>query len=106
MLVEGFSSPIVRSDRIVLVANTNYLDPDRFPRLQRIVIDNTLEQHQAVELVKTGEGHIDVVTELRPLDTLRVAESSFAKVVKNRGALLTMFGQFNMRKTGSLWRDV
>jgi len=106
MLVEGFSSPIVRSDRIVLVANTNYWDPNRFPRLQRIIIDNTLEQHQAVELVKTGEGHIDVVTELRPLDTLRVAESPFAKVVKNRGALLTMFGQFNMLKTGSPWHDV
>src|SRR5215510_6310279 len=106
MLVEGFSSPIVRSDRIVLVANTNYWDPNRFPRLQRIIIDNTLEQHQAVELVKTGEGHIDVVTELRPLDTLRVAESPFAKVVKNRGALLTMFGQFNMLKTGSPWRDL
>jgi len=104
--VEGFSNPIVRSDRIVLVANTNYWDPDRFPRLQRIIFDNTLEQHQAVELVKTGEGHIDVVTELRPLDTLRVAESPFAKVVKNRGALLTMFGQFNMLKTGSPWHDV
>src|SRR5712691_12670872 len=91
---------------MVLEANTNYWDPDRFPRLQRIIIDNTLEQHQAVELVKTGEGHIDVVTELRPLDTLRVAESPFAKVVKNRGALLTIVGQFNMLKTGSPWHDV
>ena len=105
-LVEGFSNPTVRSDRIVLAANTNYWDPNRFPRLQRIIIDNTLEQHQAVELVKTGEAHVDVVTELRPLDTLRVAESPFAKVVKNRGALLTMFGQFNMLKTGSPWHDV
>src|SRR5215813_11878740 len=106
MLVEGFSSPNVRSDRMVLEANTNYWDPNRFPRLQRIIIDNTLEQHQAVELVKTGEGQVDVVTELRPLDTLRVAESPFAKVVKNRGALLTLFGQFNMRKVGSPWHDV
>src|SRR6266852_4650772 len=106
MLVEGFSSPNARSDRMVLEANTNYWDPDRFPRLQRIIIDNTLEQHQAVELVKTGEGHVDVVTELRPLDTLRVAESQFAKVVKNRGALMTIFGQFNMLKTGSPWHDV
>src|SRR5262249_47863050 len=87
-------------------ANTNYWDPARFPRLQRIIFDNTLTQHEAVELVKTGEGHVDVVTELRPLDTLRVAESPFAKVVKNRGALLTLFGQFNMLKTGSPWRDL
>jgi ABC-type transport system substrate-binding protein len=106
ILVEGFSSPSARSDRIVLKANTHYWDPERFPRLQRIIIDNTLAQHQAVEVVKTGEGHVDVVTELRPLDTLRVAESPFAKVVKNRGAMLTLFGQFNMRKTGSPWRDM
>jgi peptide/nickel transport system substrate-binding protein len=26
--------------------------------------------------------------------------------VKNRGALVTVFGQFNMRKAGSLWHDV
>jgi ABC-type transport system substrate-binding protein len=106
ILVEGFSIPNMRSDRMVLAANTNYWDPNRFPRLQRIIFDNTLDQRQAIELVKTGEGHIDVVTELRPLDTLRVAESSFAKVVKNRGALMTIFGQFNMLKTGSPWRDV
>jgi peptide/nickel transport system substrate-binding protein len=106
MLVEGFSKPDVRSDRIVLQANIDYWDPTRFPRLQRIIFDNTLDQKKAVELVKTGEGQVDVVTELRPLDTLRVAESPFAKVMKNRSALLTMFGQFNMLKTGSPWRDV
>jgi peptide/nickel transport system substrate-binding protein len=105
-LVEGFSKPDVRSDRIVLQANIDYWDPTRFPRLQRIIFDNTLDQKKAVELVKTGEGQVDVVTELRPLDTLRVAESPFAKVMKNRSALLTMFGQFNMLKTGSPWRDV
>jgi mono/diheme cytochrome c family protein len=35
-----------------------------------------------------------------------VAQSPFAKVVKNRGALRTVFGQFNMRKANSPWRDV
>ena len=35
-----------------------------------------------------------------------MAQSSYATVVKNRGSLLTVFGQFNMRKTGSPWRDV
>jgi mono/diheme cytochrome c family protein len=76
------------------------------PRLQRIVFDNTLSQAEALELVKTGEGRVDVVSELRPVETLRVAQSPHAKVVKNRGALMTVFGQFNMRKTGSPWRDV
>jgi mono/diheme cytochrome c family protein len=49
---------------------------------------------------------VDLVTELGPLDTLQVAQSPFAKVVKNRGALATMMGLINMRKAGSPWRDV
>src|SRR5216684_3871943 len=105
-LVEGFSLPEKRSDRVVLEANTAYWDPSRFPRLQRIVFDNTLGQKEAVELVKTSEGRVDVVTELNPLDTLRVAESPFATVVKNRGNLQTVFGLFNVRKAESPWRDV
>ncbi len=105
-LVEGFSRPNVRSDRIVLEANTHYWDRNRFPRLQRIIFDNTLDQRQAVEVVKTSEGRVDLVTELRPLDTLRVAESPFAKVVKNRGSRLSVFGLFNVHKAKGLWRDV
>jgi len=74
--------------------------------LKRIIFDNTLSQREALEFVKTGEGRVDVVTELSPLETLRVAQSPWAKVVKNRGALMTVFGMFNMRKTESPWRDV
>jgi peptide/nickel transport system substrate-binding protein len=91
---------------VVLEANTEYWNRDRFPRLQRIVFDNTLSQKEAVELVKASEGRVDVVTELSPLETLQVAQSPFATVVKNRGALTTVFGFFNMRKTGSPWRNV
>jgi peptide/nickel transport system substrate-binding protein len=76
------------------------------PRLHRIIFDNTLAQHDAVELVKMGEGRVDLVSDLSPLETLRMAQSPFAKVVKNRGNWGTMFGQFNMRKAGSPWRDV
>ncbi len=91
---------------MILEANLDYWDTTRRPRLHRIVFDNTLSQHDAVELVKTGEGRVDVVTMLSPLETLRVAESPFAKVVKTRGALGSVFGMFNMRKTGSPWHDV
>src|SRR5437899_1598281 len=105
-LVEGVSTPEKRSDRVVLEANTAYWNPARFPRLQRIIFDNTLSYKEAVELVKTGEGRVDLVTELSPLETLQVAESPFAKVVKNRGALATVFGFFNMRKAGSPWHDM
>src|SRR5215471_17147296 len=105
-IVEGFSTLERRSDRIVLEANTDYWDRQRLPRLQRVVFDNTLSQGEALELVKTGTGRVDLVSELRPVETLRVAESPFAKVVKNRGALVTVFGQFNMRKVNSPWLDV
>ncbi len=104
--MEGFSAPEKRADRVVLEANTDYWNTHRFPRLQRLIFDNTLSQKDAVELVKTGEGRVDLVTGLSPLETLRVAQSPFAKVVKNRGALVTVAGQFNMRKAGSPWRDV
>jgi len=77
----------MRSDRVVLEANLDYWDPTRRPRLHRIVFDNTIEQRDAVELVKTVEGRVDVVTELSPLETLRVAQSAFATVVKTRGPL-------------------
>ena len=105
-LVEGVSTPAQRSEWVVLEANLEYWDPTRFPRLQRIVFDNTLSQKEAVELIKTGEGHVDLVTELRPLETLQVAESPFATVVKNRRSLTTVFGFFNMLKAESPWRDV
>ncbi len=105
-LVEGFSVPGKRSDRVVLEANPHYWDRTRRPRVKRIVFDNTLSQQEAVELVKTTEGRVDLVSELRPLDTLRVAESPWTKVVKNRRSLITVFGLFNMRKVESPWRDV
>jgi peptide/nickel transport system substrate-binding protein len=89
-----------------LEANLDYWDPNRFPRLKRVIFDNTLDQKEAVELVKIGEGRVDLVTQLSPLETLRVAQSPFATVVKNRGTLVPVFGQFNMRKVGSPWRDV
>jgi peptide/nickel transport system substrate-binding protein len=65
-----------------------------------------LSKKEALELIKSGEGRVDLVTELSPLETLQVAESPFAQVVKNRGSLSTVFGFFNMRKAGSPWRDV
>jgi len=104
--VEGVSLPNQRSAQLVLEAHRGYWDPKRLPRFKRIVFDNTQGQEEAVELVKTSEGRVDLVTELRPLDTLRVAESPSATVVKNRASLVTVFGLFNMRKTGSPRQDV
>lgn len=74
--------------------------------MKRIVFDNTLSQKDAIDQVKSGEGRVDLVTDLSPVETLRVAQSASATVVKSRGSLQTVFGQFNMLKTGSPWRDV
>jgi peptide/nickel transport system substrate-binding protein len=105
-MVEGISTPDRRSDRVILEANPDYWDNARLPRLSRIVFDNTLSQLDAVELVKTTQGRVDMVTELSPLETLRVAQSPFAKVVKKREGFISVFGQFNMRKAGSPWQDM
>jgi ABC-type transport system substrate-binding protein len=104
--VEGFSTPQKRSDRVVLEAYTAYWDTNRLPRLKRIIFDNTLSQQEALERVKTTEGHVDLVTGLSPLETLRVAQSAFATVVKKRASLTTIFGQFNLRKNASPWHDL
>ena len=54
----------------------------------------------------TSEGQVDLFVDMRPLDTLRVAQSSFSKVVKERSSLTTVLGLFNTRKADSLWHDL
>jgi peptide/nickel transport system substrate-binding protein len=51
------------------------------------------------------EGTVDIVSFIRPLDTLKVAGSKYAKVVKSRD-ISTLGGYFNQRKRGSKWRDI
>ena len=91
---------------MILEANTRYWDKNRAPRLRRIVFENARSQKEAMDLVKSGEGRVDVVTDLSPLETLRVAESPFAMVVKKRGTPASVFGRFNMLKASSPWTDV
>lgn len=99
--MEGFSLPNKRADRIVLEANRDYWDPTRVPRLRRILFDNSLDHKEAMELVKTREGRVDLVTGLSPLETLRVAQSPFAQVVKARGSLMSVFGLQHLCNTTS-----
>ena len=103
--VKGPLRGLGQTGRATLEANPNYWDAERFPRLKRITIDNALERKQAAELIKTTEGQVDILGDLRPLDTLRVAQSPHAKVIKERGGLRNIMGLFNMRKPESPWRD-
>jgi ABC-type oligopeptide transport system substrate-binding subunit len=64
-LVEGVSTPNLRSEHVLLEANPDYWDTTRLPRVRRIIFDNTLKQHDAVELVKTGEGQSERLTQTR-----------------------------------------
>lgn len=105
-MVEGTMTPKFQSDRVVLEANLDYWNPARFPKLQRIIYINTLSRKEALELIKTEEGQVDLVTGLSPLKTLQIAESPFARVVKTRGSFRTTFGLFNVRKAGSPWHDI
>ena len=58
-----------------------------------------------MRLCREAEGSVDIVTDIRPLDTLKVAESKFAKVVKSRSSTL-LYGTLNQRKRGSKFRDI
>jgi peptide/nickel transport system substrate-binding protein len=94
------------SDRIVLEAYENYWDP-QYPRVQRVIFDNSLigDREEAMRLCREEEGAVDIVSFIRPLDTLKVAESPFAKVIKSRD-VTSFVGSFNQRKKGSKWRDI
>jgi len=58
-----------------------------------------------MRLCREEEGAVDIVSHIRPLDTLKVAESTYAKVVKSRD-LTCLNGVFNQRKRGSKWKDI
>jgi peptide/nickel transport system substrate-binding protein len=106
ILREGKSTMTVQTKQLVMEAHHDYWDQTRFPKVQRIIFDHGLSQEAAVELLKTGEGRVDLVTDIRPLETLRVAQSPFGTVRKERAYVRAMHGMFNTRKAESPWRDV
>jgi len=105
-LVEGNLRFVRPSPRIVLEAYEGYWDA-RYPKVKRVIFDNTLlgDRKEAMRLCREQEGAVDIVSFIRPLDTLKVAESPFAKVVKSRDDML-LFGLINQRKKNSKWRDI
>ena len=106
-LVEGGSRYATPSDRVVLEAFEGYWDR-RYPKVERVIFDNTLigDRKEAMRLCREKEGAVDIVSFIRPLDTLKVAESPFAKVVKSRTDVSALVGFMNQRKKGSKWKDL
>jgi ABC-type transport system substrate-binding protein len=105
-VVAGTSQTDMQTDQIVLEAYPGYWDKTRLPQVQRLVFDHTLTHQEAQERVMTTEGQVDLFVDTRPLDTLRVAQSPFAKVVKERSMLTAVLGLFNTRKANSPWHNL
>jgi peptide/nickel transport system substrate-binding protein len=105
-LVEGGLTQWKTSDRVVLEANKNYWDT-RYPKVKTVIFDNTFRKsrEEAMRLCRETEGAVDIVTFIRALDTLKVAKSPFAKVVKSRDST-QIHSAINQRKPNSKWRDI
>lgn len=105
-LLEGNIDIFKPSDRLVLEAYDGYWDT-RYPKLKTVIFDNTLpnNREEAMRLCRETEGGVDIVSFIRPLDTLKVAESPFARVVKSRDFTQT-HSAINQRKENSKWRDI
>ena len=106
MLIEGSLTPMGASDRVMLEAYEDYWDP-RYPKVKTVIFDNTLRKNrkEAMRLCRETEGAVDIVNFIRPLDTLKVAQSPFAKVVKSRDST-QIHSAINQRKKNSKWRDI
>jgi peptide/nickel transport system substrate-binding protein len=105
-LVEGGIQVLKPSDRIVLEAYNGYWDK-RYPKVKTVIFDNrfTNNREEAMRLCRETEDGLDIVSYIRPVDTLKVAESPFAKVVKSRD-VTQLHAAINQRKENSKWRDI
>lgn len=69
-----------RTERVVLEANRDHWNPERGPRLERVVFRNDLSPTEALDLLCSTEGEVDLVTEVSPADAQRVLDSEHAQL--------------------------
>jgi peptide/nickel transport system substrate-binding protein len=94
-----------RSQQVVLQANPDHWNVERGPRLERVVFRNDLPPAQALELVCTTEGEVDVVTEVPATQARRVSDSEHAKLVRV-DAMRVLVGVINRDAEGAPLHDV
>ena len=71
-----------RSPEVVLEANLDHWNrAARGPRVQRAVFRNNLSPSQGLDLCLSGDGEVDIVTEVDPSDAARVQASAHARLV-------------------------
>jgi peptide/nickel transport system substrate-binding protein len=108
MLIEGGNNlhALKPSPRVVLEAYEGYWDK-RYPKVRKIIFDNTYvtNREEAMRLCRDTEGSVDIVSFIRPVDTLKVAESPYAKVVKSRDSAQIQ-GAISHRREDSKFRDI
>jgi peptide/nickel transport system substrate-binding protein len=104
--VKGGSRYVTESRQVVLEAFEGYWDI-QYPKVQRVIFENSLtgDRKEAMSRCMDSEGSVDIVSFIRPLDTLKVAESRYATVIKSKDVAI-LFGWFNQRKRGTKWKDV
>jgi ABC-type transport system substrate-binding protein len=94
-----------RTPRLVLEANPDHWNIDRGPRMERVVFRNDMSPIEALDLVCTTEGEVDVVTEVAPAAARRVSDSEHAKLVRV-DAMRVLVGVINRDAEGAPLRDL
>ena len=69
-----------RTPELVLEANPTYWDRSRGPWVRKVVFRNSLTPAEALERCISGDGEVDIVTEVSPTDAERVKSSAFARL--------------------------
>lgn len=83
-----------RTPEVVLEANPTYWDHRRGPFVQKVVFRNSLSPADALTHCISGDGEVDIVTEVSPADAKRVMDSKFAHL-EVHDANRVLVGVFN-----------
>ncbi len=104
MLAEGYSRIDERTPKVVLEPNPTHWNPERIPAV-RIVYDNAIGKDAALRSVEAGDGVVDVVMDLSPLEARGFDGGEKGRLVA-RPAKTVLVGVFNEAPEDSVWRDV
>jgi len=104
LLADGISTLDTRSPQVVLEPNLTYWDPTRTPKV-RIVYENAIPKEEAINSVATGDGRVDVVTDLTPAEAHAFQGGSVA-AIHAQPAKTVLAGVFNENKPDSPWRSL
>ena len=103
VLADGISTLKSRSPQVVLEPNETYWDPNRTPEV-RIVYDNAITKEEAIRSVASGDGRVDVVSDLTVAEAAAFSGGANG-AIQTKPAKTVLVGVFNETKPGSPWTD-